>query len=58
MEIGPNIMATYKECAMKNKYRYIIYKPNDDNSAIDIAKVGLSEETFEDFKNNVEATSS
>ena len=58
IEIGPNIIAEYKQCAMKGKYRYIIYKPSEDSSAIEIQKIGDIEETFQDFKDSVEPTSS
>ena len=36
IEIGPDIIAEYKQCAMKSKHRYIIYVPSDDGTAINI----------------------
>ena len=38
---------------MKRKTRYVIYKPNDDGTAVEIEKVGQREETFDDMKNSV-----
>ena len=32
--IGPDIIAEYKQCAMKNKHRFIIYVPNEDGTEI------------------------
>ena len=43
---------------MKRKLRYIVLKPNADCTSIEIEKEGERDETFDDFKNSVEATAS
>lgn len=43
---------------MRRKSRYLILKPNDDCSAMEIEKVGERDESFEDFKNSIDPTSS
>jgi len=43
---------------MKRNHRYIIYKPNDDCSAVEIQEAGEPEKGFEDFKNALDPTSS
>jgi len=43
---------------MKRKTRYIIYKPNDDCSAVEIEKVGGIDETWDDFLGSVNPTAS
>ena len=58
IEIPPEVIAEYKQCAMKGKHRYIIYKPNDDGTSILIDKIGPIDETFEDFKNSIQPNES
>jgi len=58
IEISPEVIAEYKQCAMKGKYRYIIYLPNDDGTAINIGEIGDIEKTFEDMKNAIEPATS
>jgi len=50
IEIPPEVITEYKQCAMKNKHRYIIYVPNADGSSIEIHEIGDIEKTFEDMK--------
>lgn len=58
IEIGQDITDANKNLAMRRKTRYIIYKPNADNTVIEIEKIGEREETFEDFKNSLDPTAS
>jgi hypothetical protein len=38
---------------MRRKYRYIIYKPSDDQTTIEIEKLGEREASFEEFKESM-----
>ena len=58
IEISPEVIAEYKQCAMKGKHRYIIYVPNDDGTAIEIKEIGDIDKTFEDMKNAMEPSTS
>lgn len=42
--------------ALKRKHRYIVYKPSEDGTAVEVEKIGAREESFDDFKNSVEKT--
>lgn len=58
IEISPEVIAEYKQCAMKGKHRYIIYVPNDDGTTIEIKEIGDIDKTFEDMKNAMEPSTS
>lgn len=58
IEIPDEIMQAYKNLALRRKSRYMIIAPNDDCSAMEIEKVGERDETWDDFKNSVDPTSS
>ena len=53
IEIPDEILTQYKLLAFKRKIRYIIYKPTEDMTSIEIEKIGEREETFENFKESV-----
>ena len=50
IEIPDEILTQYKLLAFKRKIRYIVYKPTEDMTSIEIEKIGEREETFENFK--------
>ena len=50
LTIPDNVREEFQQLRMKRKYRYIIYKPSDDKSAVEIEKVGERAETFDQFK--------
>lgn len=58
IEIGDEILASYKNLAMKRNTRYLILKPNDDCTVVEIEKEGARDETFDQFKASIEPTSS
>lgn len=58
IEIPGEVITEYKQCAMKNKHRYIIYVPNADGTSIEIQEIGDIEKTFEDMKNAIEPATS
>ena len=58
IEITDEVFAAYKQMAMKRKLRYVIYKPSEDGSKIEIEFEGAREETFDDMKNKIERCSS
>ena len=43
----------FQAIRMKRAYRYVIYKANDDKSAIEVEKCGARDETFEQFKESM-----
>lgn len=45
--IADEITKAYKDLALKRKSRYIIYKPSDDGTAVELEKTGERNETFE-----------
>jgi hypothetical protein len=47
IEIGDDVLGTYKALALKRASRYIIMKPSDDGTKIELEKVGAREETFD-----------
>lgn len=53
IQIGDDILAEYKLLAFKRQTRYIVYKPSDDKTSIEIEKVGARDETWEDMKNAI-----
>lgn len=52
--IPDEVMAEYKQLALKRKHRYIIYKPSADGTMIEIEKIGARDETWEDFVGSVD----
>lgn len=56
--IPDEVVTEFKNLALKRKYRYIIYKPSDDFTSVEIAKIGGNDDTWEDFKNSIEPTDS
>ena len=38
---------------LKRTHRYIIYRVNDDKTAVEIEKLGARDETFESFKESM-----
>jgi len=58
IEISPEIITEYKQCAMKGKSRYVIYTPSDDGTAIEIKEIGDMDKTFDDMKNSIEPSTS
>ncbi len=51
--IGEDILPTYKQLANKRQIRWIIYKPSDDGTAVEIEATGQNEETWDMFKEKV-----
>lgn len=50
IEIPDEVLAEYKQLAFKRQTRYIVYKPSEDKTKIEIEKVGAREETWDDMK--------
>ena len=50
IEIGDNIREEFQALRMKRAYRYVIYRPNEDKSSVEVEKCGDRAETFEQFK--------
>ena len=45
--IADNVREVFQELRMKRKHRYVIYKPSDDKSAVEVERCGERDETFE-----------
>jgi len=53
IEIGDDVLGTYKKLALKRAHRYIIMKPSEDGTKIEVEKIGERDETFEQFVESV-----
>ena len=53
IQVSDEVLSAYKDTAMKRKSRYVVYKPSEDGTAVEIEKVGERDETFDDFKNSI-----
>jgi cofilin len=53
IEISDEVLTTYKQLALKRAHRYIIMKPSDDGTKIEIEKIGARDETFDQFVESV-----
>ena len=57
MQSGINVPDVVREeflqLRMKRKYRYIIYRPNEDKSAIEIEKLGDRSADWSEFKESI-----
>ena len=50
IEIAENCREEFNKMRLKRQYRYVIYKPNEDNSNVEVEHCGEREENFEQFK--------
>jgi len=53
IEISDEVLKTYKALALKRAHRYIILKPSEDGTKIEIEKIGAREETFDQFVESI-----
>lgn len=51
--IGEEIRNEFQNLRMRRKHRYIIYKPSDDQTTIQIEKLGDRDASFEEFKESM-----
>lgn len=51
--VGDEIRQEFQQLRMKRKYRYIIYKPSEDKSSVQIELIGEREHTWAQFIENV-----
>lgn len=47
--VGDEIRAEFQQLRMKRKYRFIIYKPSEDKSTVEIELLGERSKTWEEF---------
>lgn len=50
LNISDAVREEFQQLRMKRKYRYIIYKANDNKDSVEVEKCGERAETFEQFK--------
>jgi len=50
IEIPDEVLTQYKMLAFRRKIRFLIYKPSEDMTSIEIEKIGERDETWETFK--------
>lgn len=51
--VGDDIRQEFQQLRMKRKYRYIIYRPSEDKSTVEIELIGERGHTWAEFIENV-----
>lgn len=47
--VGDEVRQEFQQLRMKRKHRYIIYRPSEDKSSVEIETIGERSHTWEQF---------
>lgn len=48
--INDDVRETFQQMRMRRKHRYIVFKASEDQTTIEVEKIGERNETWEQFK--------